>query len=155
MKHKPSDGWLPEDPLVSMTMIAHGLRIMSDRRHAWARGAEAAALRITWHTQGTLLSVRDALMASGVRWWVKLDVARWLAAIGTSDAGEGAAMSEAKMQKQKIKPCPWCGKQPSIAKPYNGHYWVQCERGLVCHYVQGPERKSEAAAIKAWNERRK
>jgi hypothetical protein len=53
-----------------------------------------------------------------------------------------------------LKPCPWCGKMPAVSGVVKSQvYWVRCGFGAA-HNVIGPIRKTEAGAIKAWNERR-
>jgi len=56
-------------------------------------------------------------------------------------------------EQPDLKPCPWC-REKTYVEVFNGSYktwWVWCDSGW--HTVMGPERKTEAGAIKAWNER--
>ena len=54
------------------------------------------------------------------------------------------------MVKLKIKSCPFCTKKR--VEVLNSHvFWVACNNSR-CH-VEGPTRKTENGAIKAWNKR--
>ena len=55
--------------------------------------------------------------------------------------------------KEKLKPCPFCGKEIELPKLYNtdipGVYAVQCP---FCG-AWSPEAKTTIGAIEAWNRR--
>lgn len=61
------------------------------------------------------------------------------------------------MTKRNWKPCPWCGKPPDDyvqeTTRFTGSNWFS-----VCCFacdISGPERRTEAAAVRAWNRMKK
>lgn len=50
----------------------------------------------------------------------------------------------------KIKPCPWCGKEPkSIKGDEMDLTYIECRPGKG-HSVYGPDRKNKRSAVLAW-----
>jgi len=54
-----------------------------------------------------------------------------------------------RKKDNKIAKCGACGKMPKLNPSfYDSVYWIDCSYG---HCWSGPERKTKAGAINAWN----
>jgi Lar family restriction alleviation protein len=57
--------------------------------------------------------------------------------------------------KDELEPCPFCnGKDVKVQPYWNGEWFYAYCWGDDCG-AQGPERRTPASAIKAWNQRSK
>ena len=70
---------------------------------------------------------------------------------------------------EKLKPCPFCGEEPSVAAVEKTHtggilvcstrelrphvFWIKCENRECQVYLGTKHFKTQAEAIKAWNTR--
>ena len=53
----------------------------------------------------------------------------------------------------KLKPCPFCGKQPYIKHLFDDVIWVEC-RNSDCQVIPTTRhKKTKKEAIEAWNRR--
>ena len=61
-------------------------------------------------------------------------------------------MIKLKSEMTKLKPCPFCGRQPEVIVNKAGNmaeYWIVCKCGIESRiYV------SKQGAVKAWNRRK-
>jgi hypothetical protein len=55
--------------------------------------------------------------------------------------------------KTKLKPCPFCGKEPTVAKALSNCWRVQC--WVIDDHMVNLYHATKRAAINAWNRRSK
>jgi Lar family restriction alleviation protein len=60
------------------------------------------------------------------------------------------------MKQPKLKPCPFCGKRPTILYDNSGKFWeIVCLDSICVMTVETPYWNSEKEAIAVWNKRAK